>query len=171
MIRVVLAIVLTTALLGVSLPAIDDARQDHTETTVRTELQRLERAATNLLDTDDPADDGARRVVTVTMPARSWADVGIDSVALGPSRTGSGGRLTWAVEGGTRRVRRLPEIPIRTVDGDALAINASGRHRLVLSLDEAQNDPVVTVRRFTNHEEPTGAHATVATDPKPGDSQ
>lgn len=171
MIRVVLAVVLTTALLGVSLPAIDDARRDHTETTVRTELQRLERAATNLLDMDDPTDDGARRVVTIKLPARSWTDVGIACVAVGPARTGSGGRLTWAVEGGTRRVRRLPRIPIRTADGDALTINASGRHRLVLSLDGVRRDPVVTVRRFTNHEEPTGVHARVAIDPKPGDSQ
>lgn len=167
MIRVVLAVVLTTALLGVSLPAIDDARRDHSETTVRTELQRVERAATDLLDTDDPTADGARRVVTVHLPTRSWTDAGVDGVTISPSRTGSGGRFTWTVEGGTRTVRRLPDVPIRTNShGAPLTLNASGRHRLVLSLDGERGDPVVTVRTFTSDEGGSGPHATVATDAK-----
>lgn len=164
MIRVVLAVVLTTALLGVSLPAIDDARRGHTETTVGTELREIERAATGLLDTDDPAEDGARRVVTVHLPARSWSDAGVDAVTIGQSRAGSGGRFTWSAEGGTRLVRRLPEIPLRTDGGDAVTLDAPGRHRLVLSLDGTRTDPVVTVRTFTSDDGASPAHATVATD-------
>lgn len=164
MIRVVLAVALTTALLGASLPAIDDARRDHTESTVGTELRGIERAATNLLDTDDPTENGARRVVTVRLPARSWSDAGVDAVTIGRSRAGHGGRLTWAAVGGRQRVRRFPDVPLRTGDGDALTLEASGRHRLVVSLAGNGTDPVVTVRTFTSDDGATGAHATVATD-------
>jgi len=85
MIRVVLAVVLTTALLGASLPAIDEARRDHTETTVGTELRAIERVATDLLNTDDPTEDGARRVIEIRLPARSWSDAGVDAVTIGQS--------------------------------------------------------------------------------------
>lgn len=164
MIRVVLAVVLATALFGVSLPAIDDARKDHSETVVRTELQRVERAATNLLETDDPTEDGARRVVEVHLPTRSWTDAGIEAITIGESRRGSGGRLTWTVEGGTRTVRPVPEVPFRTATDRDVTIDASGRHRLVLSLDGNRTDPVVTVREFTSDEGASRLHATVASD-------
>lgn len=164
MIRVVLAVVLTTALLGVSFPVIDEARRDHTETTVETELREVERAATSLLTTDDPAEDGARRIIEIRLPARSWSDAGVDAVTIGKSRAGNGGRLTWTAVGGRQQVRRLPDVPLRTDDGDSLGLEASGRHRLVLSLDGNRSDPVVTVRTFTSDDGTSPAHATVATD-------
>lgn len=96
MIRVVLAVALTTPLLGVSLPVIDDARKGHTETAVRTELQRVERAATDLLETNDPTDEGARRVLELRFTTRRWSDAGVESVTIGESHAGSGGRLTMS---------------------------------------------------------------------------
>jgi|AntDeeMinimDraft_5_1070356.scaffolds.fasta_scaffold00513_27 hypothetical protein len=164
MIRVVLAVVLTTALLGASLPAIDEARRDHTETTVGTELRAIERVATDLLNTDDPTEDGARRVIEIRLPARSWSDAGVDAVTIGQSRAGNGGRLTWTTTGGRQRVRRLPDVPLRTGDGTPLTLEAAGRHRLVLSLDGNRTAPVVTVRTFTNDDGASEAHATVVTD-------
>lgn len=167
MIRVVLAVVLTTALLGVSLPAIDEARQDHTETVVRTELQRVERTAERLVNTDDPAEDGARRVVTLHLPARSWSGVGVDSVALAGERNGSAGRVTWTVAGGTRHVRHVTDFTLRTDDGP-LTLGSAGSHRLVFTLDGTDTDPVVTVRQFTSDEATSAAHATVAIDANGG---
>jgi|GEM_PF-366435 len=164
MIRAVLAVVLTTALLGASLPAIDEARLEHTETTVGTELRALERAATDLLATDDPTEDGARRVVEIRLPARSWSDAGVDAVTIGQSRTAGGGRLTWTATGGRQRVRHLPEVPLRTGDGTPLTLEGAERHRLVLSLDGNRTAPIVTVRTFTSDDGTSGAHATVVTD-------
>lgn len=161
MIRVVLAVVLTTALLGASLPAIDDARRDHTDAAIRAELRTVERAATSLLETDDPTDDGARRVVTVRLPTRSWTDARTEEVTIGPATDGRGGRFSWTVAGGTRQVRRLAEVPLRTPDGDPVSLTGTGRKRLVLSLDGSSAEPVVTVRRFTRDHGPTRAHATV----------
>lgn len=161
MIRAVLAVVLAAALLGASLPAIDDARRDHADVAVRTELDRFERAARTLLSEDDPVsgDGGARRVVVLSVPEESWtdADVAAITVASPPERTG--GRLTWRLRGGPQSVRRLPSVPLRTPDGDPIVVESSGRHRLVLSLDGSPADPVVTVRRFTSDEATSAAHA------------
>lgn len=167
MIRVVVAVVLTTALLGVSFPAIDDARRDHSETAVRAELDAVERAATDLLATDDPAADGARRIVVLQLPTRSWTDAGTEEVTIGAARNGSGGRVTWLVDDdSTRRVRYLPDVPIRTdTDARALTLTESGRHRLVLALEGDATDPVVTVRTFTSDGGTSEVHATVAANP------
>lgn len=168
MLRAVLAVVLATALLGASLPAVDRARQDHSGTTVRTELDRVERAANSLIDADDPTivGTGARRVVTVRLPKESWTDAGTDAVSFASSHEGPGGRLAWTVRGGMRHVRHLPNVPLRTATGDPLTLRSAGNHRLVLSLDGTAVDPVVTIRRFTSDGGASTPHATVATDAK-----
>jgi len=165
MIRAVLAIVLTTALLGASLPAIDDARRDHTEATVRTELDQFEQAAARLLATDDPVTgDGARRIVRLTVPAKRWSDAGVDSLTIDGWQNGLAGRITWTPTTGSQRVRRLPDVPLRTPGPGPLTLDTAGTYRLVLSLDGTETRPVVTVRRFTNQEGTTRGHATVAPD-------
>lgn len=169
MIRAVLSVLLAAALLGASFPAIDAARQDHSETAIRTQLDRVERAATAMLATDDPTDAGARRLVTLRLPAKSWTDAGTESVRIGSASDGSGGRFTWSVDGDTRGVRHLPDVPIRTErDAGVLTLAGPGRHRLVLSLDGTATDPVVTVRTFTRDGGASGAHATVAPIPNRG---
>lgn len=168
MIRVVIAVVLTTAILGTALPAIDEARRDHSETAVQTELHRIEQAARRLLETDDPTEDGARRTIPLSLPTKSWTDAGIDGVTVASAPNGSGGRLTWTVEGSTQRIDYLPAVPLRTPDGKPLSLTSAGRHRLVLSLDGTRTDPVVTVRRFTSDERTSPAHARMVTDARRG---
>lgn len=165
-VRTVLAVVLAAALVGASLPAIDDARRDHADAAVRDDIDRFERAANGLLATDDPVDvqRGARRVVTLRLPARSWRDVGVEAVAFESAEDGRGARVTWRLRGGLRHVRRLPGVPLRTAGESPLVAEAAGRNRLILSLDGSPGEPVVTVRRFINQEGTTPSHATVASD-------
>lgn len=166
MIRAVLAVILTVALIGVSLPAIDDARHDHADSIVRGEVDQFEQAATNLLDEDDPTagEAGARRFVTLSVPTRSWTDARVDTVAIAASPNGSGGKVSWTFDRGTEQVRWLPDVPIRTPAGDALVLESAGNHQLVLSLDGTRERPVVTVQQFTNHDGTSPAHATAAAD-------
>lgn len=168
MLRAVLAVVLATALLGASLPAIDQARQNHSETAIRAELDRVERAANGLLDADDPTETtmGARRLVTVSLPEKSWTDAGTGSVSFASPSGRSGGRLAWAVRDGVTHVRHLPNVPLRTSTGEPLTLRAGGSYLLVLSLDGTSVEPVVTVRRFTSDNGTTPIHATVAADAK-----
>lgn len=165
MIRAVLCVVLAVALVAVSIPAIDAARRDHTETLVRLELREFTQAARNLLETDDPVRGaGARRIVVLSLPEESWSDAGVDSVTIETGWNGSGGHLTWAVKGGRRQTRRLQDVPIHTVRGDPIVLKSAGKHRLVLTLDGTAAEPFVTVRRFKTDDALTEVHATVASD-------
>lgn len=163
MLRGALAVVLATALVAASMPALEDARRDHTSATVRSELEAVERAAGDLLATDDAIPgSGARRVVDLRLPAESWTDAGVERVTVGPAPDGPGGLFTWTVTDGHRHDHRLPDVPLRTADGERVAFRSAGRHRLVLALDGTPGDPVVTVRRFKSDDGGRPAHATLA---------
>lgn len=166
MYRAVLAVVLATALVGATLPALGDARRDHTAATVESELAPLERDASRLLATDDAVPgDGARRVVRIDLPAESWADAGVTSVALAAADNGSGAVFAWQVAGGRRHERRHPSIPLATPDGGPVRFRSPGSHRLVLELDGRPGDPRVVARRFTRADGARTPHATPVTEP------
>ncbi|WP_435195708.1 DUF7311 family protein [Natronomonas sp. EA1] len=165
MIRLVLAVLLTAALLGASLPAVEEGRGSRTDTLVGAELTRFERVATALRQSNDPVslgDGGARRLVTLRVPGASWTSARA-TVALGGA-AGQTDRLGWS-RGGTTRSRRLP-VDLRVVadgslrpDGTPLELGP-GRHRLALGLVRVDGRAVVTVRRFKrwNGMTPTHVH-------------
>lgn len=167
MIRAVLAVAATAALLAASLPAVDDARRQHTEGVTREEAESLERAARSLVETEDVTRGGdARRIVAVTLPERGWAHAGLEGlvVAGGENATGrrtaaggenaiggpdaTGGRVAWTVSGGRRTTYRIEGIALRTSSGEPVRLRGAGRRRLVLALGGTPRHPVVTVRRF-----------------------
>lgn len=140
MIRAILAVCLAVALLGVTLPAIEDASRDHSARLADAELTRLRATLTDLAATDDalPADSpGARRLVTLRMPTPDLTAAPIAYLAVGgvpdsDSRTGSDtapDRLAYRLEGGQPRTIPVP-VDLRTVDGDPLVFRSADRHRL-----------------------------------------
>lgn len=71
MIRTVLAVLLAVALLGVSLPAADDAARRQVATRLSEEVEALATAAERLADGNDPVapgTGGARRTVKLAVP-------------------------------------------------------------------------------------------------------
>lgn len=166
MYRAVLSVVLATALVAASIPAVETAGREHTAATVGSELRRVERAADGLLAADDAVPGaGARRVVTLRLPAESWTDAGVERVTVAPADSGRGAVTAWTVAGGRRHERRHPRLPLRTPGGEPVVIRSAGRHRLVLELDGTPADPAVTVRRFTSGDGGRRSHATLATRP------
>ena len=112
MIRAVLAVLLAVALLGVSLPVLDDAREERSETLVESELDGIETAAVDLASTEEAveldelerADDGdqrertvdggeatgttghhtaSRRSLSVAVPGRTLTEAPAEYVAIG----------------------------------------------------------------------------------------
>lgn len=143
MIGLVVGAVLTAALLAASLPAIGDARADRTAAQADASVNRIWDAAGSLLATDDPvAGRGARRVVTVWLPARTLTSAAIERFVLGC-------RPTCAVDvrfgGGRDRTYSLGDLPLRTPTGPVL-FGGRGRHRLVLGLRPGPAGPIVTAR-------------------------
>lgn len=139
--RIVLAVVLVVAICSVSYPAIDAVRRDRAAYRADAELADVSRSMADLADeTTVPFDDteprGARRMVTLSLPAESVTSGGIEFVAIGgiPGHRRSrkddfGDVLAYRVEGGTTHVRHLP-FDVR------VATSSEADHELVVRPDE-----------------------------------
>lgn len=154
MIRAVLAVALAAAILSLSLGAIDDARVANADARIEAGADRLVAAAEALAATDQPVPPGrpgARRVLELSLPARTWSAAGVDAVEVGalPGRPAGRGGVAWTVPGGPRRVLRVEGVALRgsTPDG-TLVLRRSGTHRLVLALVERDGRRVVVVSRL-----------------------
>lgn len=134
MFRVVLSVLLAVALVGASLPAVDDARHTTADAAGERAADRLAGAATRLLERSDP---GGRRPLTLSLPAQSWTAA---RVAL---RIGNGS-VRWRVADGAWSTRRVP-VPV-VVPGGPLVLE-DGPHRLVLAVERRAGPPIVVVHR------------------------
>jgi len=157
MLRAVMAVTLATALLAVSMPAIDGARADRADASARAAAERIESAARDLQATDGavpPGTAGARRVVTVRLPERTWTSERLQFLAVGgrPDSPVAHDRtaVAWQVPGRTLQLRNCPGIRLEHRDGDddPLVLREPGRHRLVLRLVRVNGTRIVTVRRL-----------------------
>ena len=138
MIRAVLEVALAAALLAAALPAVESAAADRTAAGLDRDVDRLERAGASLLADDAP---GARRVVTVSLPAGSLVSAGVESFGV---RCEPRCVIRYTLENGASRARRL-DLPMTTPDG-AVQFGSPGEHRLRLGLVDGQEGRVVTVR-------------------------
>ena len=136
-VRIALTAVLAAALLGVVLPAVDVGRADRTGTELDAAAERIDRAAAHLRATADPtAPDvpGARAVVAVEVPEKSWHTAGVAYVAVGgpPGSDGNRSVLVYRLDGETRRTVPLGS-RLRTADGPVV-LRETGTHRVTLTL-------------------------------------
>jgi hypothetical protein len=122
-VRLLLAVALAVALVAAAMPALDAARVSRTERLAERDLDRVAAAATTLAAEESP---GARRTLTVSLPARSptaaLAVVAIGGVAGGERVEDSRDRdvLAFSVAGGRRQVRRVGT-DLRVVRDDEVA--------------------------------------------------
>lgn len=138
MIRVVLAVALSVALLGASLPVAERVERDRNAALATDELQELARAADRLAATNDP-------VTRTGMPAKT-----IRVVSPPPTTVTDGGRiivdddrLAWApVTGDNRSID--PTVALVVTDGPLVI---SENTRLRLSLVGSDGEPVVRIER------------------------
>ncbi|MEA5387713.1 hypothetical protein VB773_17595 [Haloarculaceae archaeon H-GB2-1] len=148
--RAVLAVVLAVALLGVSLPALDEARVKRTDVRVGSELEGLADEM-RLLQRGDAAvpsgTPGARVATTFSVPHRSWAAAGVEFVSLSTT-DGGRARFGWRADGGRRHVQRVPDVRLSVAGpSDSLVLTTGGRHRLHLRLVRTDSERVVVVAR------------------------
>ncbi|MFC7136669.1 DUF7311 family protein [Halobaculum litoreum] len=137
MIRVVLAVAVTAALLAAALPAAEDARVERTLAALDRERASVDRAAAALARGEPARGAGvgalptARRVVAVTLPDRSLASAAVRSLALCPSRGDAGSATLVASVEGTATVRA--DLSARVVlPAGGVVLSTPGTHRLVL---------------------------------------
>lgn len=85
-IRTLLTVVVAAALLGASLPVVEDARVDRTDARLETTATRLSETANALAATDDPVplgERGASRTLVVTLPSEGFAGARADYLSIG----------------------------------------------------------------------------------------
>jgi hypothetical protein len=146
-IRLALAVLLTVALLAVSLPAVDDARRERTAAGTDRAVDRLAAAATSLQH-DDPVRERAlapRRLVRFRLPAPSWRAAGVDAVRIAAANGTEPAGVTVDLPDRRPMTHRL-DAPIRT-PGGPLVLTDPGLHRLRLRLLASNPAPVVSVTR------------------------
>lgn len=143
MIRVVLAVCLTVALLAAVTPAVDEGRETRTAIHLDRVAERIDRAARSLHAHEDPTPPdvaGARRIVRFDLPARSWTAVGA-RLWIDGERDAIGYRL----DGRPAQRTRLRGIDLRTPAG-RVVFDGAARYRLDLSLVRADGVGVVVTR-------------------------
>lgn len=168
MIRLVLAVVLAAAVLGTTLPVLEEARAGRTATLTRAELVAFVDATDRFAATSDPVPFGsgaARRTLTLRLPVVGWAGEAMTVTFDG----GTG--VEWRVGDRTGTVET--HLPVRGVDGP-LALRGGG-HRLVVRYGLTPDGPVVLVRAFKDEDGTTPARVrrvrprpAVADGPRPG---
>lgn len=136
-VRVVVAVLLATALLGYALPAVEQARDSRADALAQGELRSFDDAVTRFVATNEPAPPGvadAGLVVEVHVPRGTTLAVGV-----GPRDES----LAW-----TRPGRRGWVGSVRTAVAfaESLRLREAGRHRLELALVRTGDGPTVQVR-------------------------
>ena len=146
--RVVLSVVLTTALLAVATPAMADAGASRADSAIQRQLGALSEDLETMVETDDPtAGRGARHVATVRLPDQSLTSAAVTRLRF-HSREGVA-LASWRVGNGARHgSKHLAGVPVRAVDGDAVTLREPGTHRLAFELRSRAGETVLTVKRL-----------------------
>lgn len=134
-VRTLLTVVVATALLGASLPAVEDARTDRTAARLDATATRLSDVSAALVAADDPvpaSERGASRTVVVSLPSSGFADARTAYLSVGglpnDSRpTTVGYRVA---DGPPRRL----DAGVRFFVGERPLVLPPGRHTLRLTL-------------------------------------
>lgn len=168
MIRAVLAVSLSVAIISVASPAIDDARSTRSDKLVQGELIDVEQTV-RTLDANEPAvpvgSVGARRVVSIQIPERSQTSAAVKRVVIGGVPNGgeeldtkAGDVLSYTSPNGARRVIRLDGVDIRVARqqggkleverDDAPLVLRPGTHRLVFRPVRIDGAAVILVHRL-----------------------
>lgn len=151
MIRYVLAVLLTTALLGVGFAALQEVAAVRGETQVEGEIADIERAAVSLLAHGDPVSAGGsppRRVLDLDLPAGGVAIERVETLVFEPVTGTNRTAVRYRFDGRSANTVYLDAPLVNAADGPQnLDLSGSGGSRTVvleLVLD-GDRRPVVRV--------------------------
>jgi hypothetical protein len=106
MIRYVLAVVLTTALLAIGVTGVDHATTVRSEQQVENQIATIETAAVSLAQHDDvppPGQPGPRRVVELDLPQNGFLSTAVESFRIEPDRVSTSDDEMAVANGSTAR--------------------------------------------------------------------
>jgi hypothetical protein len=106
MIRYALAVVLTTALLGIGMAGVEHASTVRSEQQVENQIAAIETAAVSLAEHDDvppPGQPGPRRVVELDLPQNGFLSTAVGSFTIEPDRVSTSDDEVVVANGSTAR--------------------------------------------------------------------
>lgn len=138
MIRYVVAVVLTAALLGASYAAIDHAAVQRSEAQVERAIADIETAAESLVATEEqppPGTDGPRRAVRVDLPTDGFTTATVETLVFDPDPGTGSTVVTYQFENRAARTT-VVGVPIRNGATGTRTIDLSGESgRLTVLLE------------------------------------
>jgi hypothetical protein len=146
-VRTLLTVVVAAALVGASLPAVDDARADRTAARLDAAATRLSEVAAGLVAADDPVpagERGAGRTVVVTLPRAGVADARADYLSIG-GVPGAAAPSTVGYRVAAGPPRRV-DAGVRFHTGGEPLVLRPGRHHLRLTLVRTPDGVGVRIR-------------------------
>lgn len=151
MIRYVVAVLLTIAILTLAGLAIDDGATETTERELRTEIATLEATAADLAATEELSPAGhpnPQRVVELSIPSRSLTREGVSHLELEPVADADASIARYVLDDGTRGQELVATriVYLDPADNRTTEIDGTGTQtlRLALLADET-GQPVVVV--------------------------
>ncbi|MFC7073749.1 hypothetical protein ACFQJ7_07690 [Halovenus rubra] len=151
MIRYVLAVLLTTALLGIGLIAVQEVAVVRTETQVEGAITDIERAAVSLLAYDDPVSGDIpppRRVLDIEIPPGGFTTEDIETLRFEPVTESNWTAVRYKIDGRPTNTVFL-DVPLVNAADDTATLDISGSSSLTLVLElvsDSGHKPVVQVR-------------------------
>lgn len=136
MIRYVLALALAVTVLGMSTAALDRGAAMRGEQAVESEVTRLEDAAVELYEEEDPdpASGGPKRIVKLDLPEDGLTVDATDTLVVEQRGDYEASVVTYRVDDRPERSEQIA-VPISAADGGSLDLSGrTGTQRLVLRL-------------------------------------
>ncbi|MCL9812901.1 DUF7311 family protein [Natranaeroarchaeum aerophilus] len=149
MIRYVLAALLTVAILGMAVIAIDATAVDNTESQLLSTASEIQAAAVDLAETEQTTPEthpNPSRVVEVTIPEASLTTVGVDHFEIEPLPEADASVVRYTLEDGTTGRELLDERIVyhEPTENRTTRVGTSGTQVLTLELRrDGSGDPVV----------------------------
>jgi len=151
MMRHIVAVLMTLALISVSMPVIDDVAADRSQKALETELAKIQDSAEALSNDEEQArgnTNNPQRIVTLEFPEKSFTTRPVETVRINPHHAAGKSTITYSVVG-RENSQMTVDAAIVGPDNGTVELGGNPERRFVLELqqDNATNR-VVEFRRY-----------------------
>lgn len=147
MIRTVVAVLLTVAIIGVSVPAIERGAMTNSENTVERQVAKIDQASVSLAENEQVPPEGVRgpqRTITVTFPENSLFSVPLSTFRI-EREPANFSILHYRLEGQSQQQTTIDAPIVNSEYENTTSISGTGRQELSLGLERHNESSVVVV--------------------------
>lgn len=148
--RYVLAVILSVAIVGIAMPAVDEAAADRSQSQVQTQVVKIKTAATSLVEHEEvglKSESGGRRIVTVEFPRDSLTSKSVQYVRFNPKHALGFTTVTYEVKGHSPERTEIDAV-IVSPDNESVEMGKADQETIILTLKrDGSGDRVVVLER------------------------